>query len=311
MQGLPPFTVVRHDAQGREVVAGLTAVHGGAQPCLQEPEASLRTHPMVDDTIQRVSVNGITLHVQLAGWEQSGPVELLVHGFPDDHSVWRHQFRPWCRPGIASWCRTCAVVAKATFPQGKTGLPPRCAGGRPAGFAGSLRYRQGAPGGARLGCRSVLDPRRAASPAGRAVLRPVVGPFVRLHVRGAGSGRRGTPLRECSSGPLVECGLLRLNGWWLFRTLYGYPQNGRPFKPACSGMGACARGWATTAATWTCCGRRRPVKVAVPVMGLWSEADRFLTEKQMTDSAALCTQGFVFLASKPPTTGCSCTSRKP
>jgi pimeloyl-ACP methyl ester carboxylesterase len=34
--------------------------------------------------------------------------------------------------------------------------------------------------------------------------------------------------------------------------------------------------------------------VAVPVMGLWSDEDRFLTEKQMTDSAALCTQGFVF-----------------
>ena len=37
---------------------------------------------------RRVRVNGVALNVIVAG---EGPDVLLVHGFPDDHTVWRHQ----------------------------------------------------------------------------------------------------------------------------------------------------------------------------------------------------------------------------
>ena len=35
-----------------------------------------------------IHVNGIDLNVLDAG---DGPPVLLLHGFPDDHTVWRHQ----------------------------------------------------------------------------------------------------------------------------------------------------------------------------------------------------------------------------
>jgi len=37
-----------------------------------------------------VSVNGVTLHVALAGPEQ-GPLVVLLHGFPEFWYGWRHQ----------------------------------------------------------------------------------------------------------------------------------------------------------------------------------------------------------------------------
>lgn len=74
---------------------------------------------MVDDTIQRVSVNGITLHVQLAGWEQSGPVVLLVHGFPDDHSVWRHQVPALVQAGYRVMVPDMRGCGESDIPQGK------------------------------------------------------------------------------------------------------------------------------------------------------------------------------------------------
>jgi pimeloyl-ACP methyl ester carboxylesterase len=37
---------------------------------------------------QWIDSNGLALSVQIEG---SGPPVLLIHGFPDDHQVWRHQ----------------------------------------------------------------------------------------------------------------------------------------------------------------------------------------------------------------------------
>lgn len=42
----------------------------------------------VTDELQRYRVNGIDMTVQITG---EGPEVLLVHGFPDTHTVWRKQ----------------------------------------------------------------------------------------------------------------------------------------------------------------------------------------------------------------------------
>ena len=46
-------------------------------------EAAVRSAPL-----HRHVVNGLPMAVQIEG---SGPPVLLIHGFPDDHQVWRHQ----------------------------------------------------------------------------------------------------------------------------------------------------------------------------------------------------------------------------
>src|SRR5262245_38223003 len=42
-------------------------------------------------TQRAIAVNGVTLNVAFAGEANTGPAVLLVHGFPDDHTVWRKQ----------------------------------------------------------------------------------------------------------------------------------------------------------------------------------------------------------------------------
>ena len=39
----------------------------------------------------RISINGVALNVGVGG-PADGPAVLLIHGFPDDHQVWRHQW---------------------------------------------------------------------------------------------------------------------------------------------------------------------------------------------------------------------------
>src|SRR6201993_89033 len=51
-------------------------------------EATLNQNPATIPTGSRYSVNGIEMHVLIAG---SGPDVLLLHGFPDSHRLWRYQ----------------------------------------------------------------------------------------------------------------------------------------------------------------------------------------------------------------------------
>ena len=44
-----------------------------------------------------VDVNGVRLHARVAG---SGPVVLMVHGFPGSSYSWRHQLEPVAAAGF-------------------------------------------------------------------------------------------------------------------------------------------------------------------------------------------------------------------
>jgi YbgC/YbaW family acyl-CoA thioester hydrolase len=47
--------------------------------------------------IQRLSVNGVTLAVEVRG---DGPAVLFIHGYPFDHTIWTHQVA-----ALEGWCR--------------------------------------------------------------------------------------------------------------------------------------------------------------------------------------------------------------
>lgn len=47
--------------------------------------------------IQRLSVNGVTLAVEVRG---DGPAVLFIHGYPFDHTIWTHQVS-----ALDGWCR--------------------------------------------------------------------------------------------------------------------------------------------------------------------------------------------------------------
>src|SRR4051812_15360990 len=49
---------------------------------------------------QQIAGAGITLHVARAG---EGPPVILLHGFPENWSSWRHQIRALAEAGFAVW----------------------------------------------------------------------------------------------------------------------------------------------------------------------------------------------------------------
>ena len=55
-----------------------------------------------------IPTNGITLHARVAG---SGPLLLLVHGWPELSYSWRHQIKPLADAGY----RVCAIDVRRKF----------------------------------------------------------------------------------------------------------------------------------------------------------------------------------------------------
>src|SRR5512140_1209322 len=69
----------------------------------------------MDFNARRVRVNGLEMNVIIEG---EGPDVLLVHGFPDDHAVWRKQIPALVTAGYR-------VIAPDTRGCGDSEVPPR------------------------------------------------------------------------------------------------------------------------------------------------------------------------------------------
>ena len=63
--------------------------------------------------MERINIGSVTLNVELRG---AGPVLLLVHGFPLDHQMWRHQ--------IDAFSATCRVIAPDLRGFGQSDVTP-------------------------------------------------------------------------------------------------------------------------------------------------------------------------------------------
>ena len=68
----------------------LVCVDSSSRPVPVPPEASRVMLELAasNEGVQRIAVNGVTLAVQSEG---SGPAVLFIHGYPFDHTIWRHQ----------------------------------------------------------------------------------------------------------------------------------------------------------------------------------------------------------------------------
>src|SRR5512139_1273380 len=71
----------------------------------------------MDGSPRRMRVNDVELSVLIEG---EGPDVLLVHGFPDDHAVWRKQIPALVAAGYR-------VIAPDTRRCGDSDVPPRVA----------------------------------------------------------------------------------------------------------------------------------------------------------------------------------------
>ena len=68
-----------------DCIPGMLADRGGSAPWLDCSTLEM-TPPAINS--RRMRVNDVELNVVVLG---EGPEVLFVHGFPDDHTVWRNQ----------------------------------------------------------------------------------------------------------------------------------------------------------------------------------------------------------------------------
>ena len=237
----------------------------------------------MDTTLKRMQVNGIELNVLFAGERNSGPTVLLVHGFPDDHTVWRNQIAPLVAAGYR-------VIAPDTRGCGDSEMPPRVSDYRVDKLVADLvalldalnigRVRLVAHDwGAVIGWRFVLaHPERIER-------------YVALSVGHPNAYGQGGITQKLRGYYIV---LLQLRGiieflvtcfdWLGFRTMTRYPEEFPHWKASLSRPGRLTAGMNYYRANPGMMFTKGLPAAQVPVSGIWSSGDRFLTENQMRDS---------------------------
>jgi len=229
---------------------------------------------------QPYRVNGVELNVVIDG---EGPPVLLVHGFPDDHTVWRKQIPALVAAGykvIAPDTRGCGdsdapvgsghytidllvadlVALLDALHIDKVRLVAHDWG---AGIAWTLAMRH---------------PERVERYAALSV-----GHLSAYARGGLGQKLKGWYILFFQLRGLAEW-ILRLGDWWLFRAVTRYPDEAPHWIRNLSRRGRLTAAINYYRANIGMIVPRDLPSVPVPVMGVWSSGDAFLSESQMIDS---------------------------
>lgn len=232
-------------------------------------------------TTKRIVVNGVSLNVVDVG---QGPAVLLVHGFPDDHDVWRYQIEPLVRAGYR-------VIAPDNRGCGESDIPTRVKdyhidtlvadliGVLDALNIGTVKL-VGHDWGAAISWRlCMLHPNRVEK-------------YVALSVGHLTAYARG-PLEQKLKGwytlffqfrGLAEW-VIRLSDWFMLRRFTAFPLEADNWIAKLSRPGRLTAGLNFYRANISLIMPRKLPQVSVPVLGVFSTGDRFLAEAQMVDSA--------------------------
>ena len=218
---------------------------------------------------RRIRVNDVELNIVTQG---EGPAVLLVHGFPDDHTVWRNQiparssrarattrsrslWRIWLHYSMRSGSQKCGSSATT--------------GGRCKGW-----------------CFAVQHPKRVDRYIAMSVGHP--GAYVSA---GLAQKLKGYYLFCIQLRGLIEFLVTRFD-WWLFGLLLHYPAEFPHIRARLSRPGRLTAGFNYYRANLRSMHSKVFPRVKVPVVGIWSDSDIFLTEDQMSGSERYCDAGF-------------------
>lgn len=242
----------------------------------------------MDFNARTVRVNGLTLNVIDEG---QGPTVLLVHGFPDDHQVWRHQIPALVEAGyrvIAPDMRGCgesdapAAVSAYHVDRFNEDL---------AALLDELDIPQvllvGHDWGAIIGWSfAMAHPARVQRYLALSVGHPLI-----YATGGLEQKLKGWYTIFFQFRGLTEK-VLRFNDWWLFRSTIRQPAEVDHWIAKLQRPGRLTAGLNYYRANIGLLFRRRYPAVQMPVMGVWSDGDHFLSEQQMTDSESQVPAGW-------------------
>ena len=229
---------------------------------------------------QKYLVNGIQMNVLIAG---TGPDVLLVHGFPDTHDVWRKQVPALVEAGYR-------VIAPDTRGCGDSDMSTRGSDYRVENLVADLvglldvlgveRVRLVAHDwGAIIGWRLVLaQPQRVER-------------YITLSVGHPTAYGRGGFMQKLKGYYILLIQLRGLmewlctwNDWFLFRQMARYPAEFPRWRACLSRPGRLTAGMNYYRANRGMILPREFASARVPVYGIWSSGDLFLTEGQMIAS---------------------------
>ena len=240
---------------------------------------------------RRIAVHGVALHVVLHGWQSTGPVVLMVHGFPDDHTVWREQVPALVQAGYR-------VVTPDTRGCGDSDIAPHKSGYHRDILVADLvavldalevprahlvAHDWGAAQGWLLAAR---HPQRIASYVALSV-----GHLYCYTPAGLGQKLAGWYTLLFQFGGLSRW-LLERNDWRLFQSIFSYPAEWPHIRPRLARPGRLQAGMNYYAGNLDLLWAAQQTAIEVPVLALWSDGDVFLVERQMQESGRFCTRGF-------------------
>lgn len=236
-------------------------------------------------------VNGVRLNVIVEG---EGPDVLLVHGFPDDHSVWRHQIPALVAAGYR-------VIAPDTRGCGDSEIPPSTDDYKVDFLVADLVGILDALGIDKV--RLVGHDWGAVQAWQLAIRHPQrVERFIALSVGHPESYATGGFLQKLKAYYIALIQLrgvielvVRLLNWLPLRLLVGYGAEFPHIRRRLSRPGRLTAGFRYYRANLRMLFPPRYPRMRVPVIGIWSDRDRFLTERQMRESQRFCDAGWRFV----------------
>jgi pimeloyl-ACP methyl ester carboxylesterase len=236
-------------------------------------------------------VNDVELNIVDQG---EGPDVLLVHGFPDDHTVWRNQIPALVDAGyrvIALDTRGCGeseikpregdytidkLVADLVALLDALGIAKVRLVGHDWGALQAWYFAMKHP--ERVDRCIAISVGHPAAYASAGIAQKLIGYYVfYIQVRG-----------------LIEFRVTRFD-WWLFGLLLHYPAEFRHIKSRLSRPGRLTAGFNYYRANLRLMLNKPLTRVKVPVVGIWSDGDIFLTEDQMRASERYCDAGFRYV----------------
>jgi pimeloyl-ACP methyl ester carboxylesterase len=239
---------------------------------------------------RRIRVNGVELNVIVEG---EGPDVLLVHGFPDDHTVWRRQIPALVAAGYR-------VIAPDTRGCGASEMAPKVGDYSIdqlvldlIGVLDALGIQKvrlvGHDWGAVQGWFLALrHPERVEHYVALSVGHPTA------YARGGLEQKlRGYYTILIQFRGLIEFLVTRFD-WLLFRLFYRYPEEAPDTMARLSRPGRLSAGCNYYRANLSLLFPRRLPPVTVPVTGIWSDGDCYLTERQMLASEKFCDAGWTY-----------------
>jgi pimeloyl-ACP methyl ester carboxylesterase len=230
-------------------------------------------------------VNGLSLHVEVSG---EGPPVLLLHGFPDSSDLWRHQVPALTAGGYRVITMDLRGYGASDKPAGVGDYRPSVVLGDVGGVLDQLHVDRVHLVGHDWGA-AIAWVFAASSPGQLASLTCVSSGHPAAFWRAGWAQREKSWYMLLFQFGIAEEWLLRDDARNLRELLSDHPAAEEAVRRLQQPGAATAalglyRAWAPPSALVAA--PRPSAPVPVPVMGVWGSADRFLTEAQMTGSAA-------------------------